>query len=141
MSRRKNQSRRGAAAVEFALVAPLLFLTIVLPLFEFGRAMMVLDTLANAAQVGCRRGALPGTSTSTITTTVNGLLTGQGISGATTTVSVNGNSGADANQAVHNDVISVQVSVPYGNTTWLPVSSMQYLSDKPLTRTKVMCRE
>ncbi len=127
MLRVRNQSRRGAAAVEFALVAPLLFLTIIFPLFEFGRVMMVLDTLASAAQTGCRQGALPGTSTSTIKTTVNNILTGSGISTATTTVSVNGNSNKDASQAVPNDVISVQVSVAYSQTTWLPASCLQYL--------------
>jgi len=140
MTRRKT-SRRGAAAVEFALVAPLLFLTIIIPLFEFGRAMMVLDTLANAAQIGCRQGALPGTSTSTITTTANNALSGQGISGATVTVSINGNSGTDASQAMHNDVISVQIGIPYTQTSWLPTSCLEYLGATTLTRTKSLCRE
>jgi len=134
-------SRRGAAAVEFALVAPLLFLTIIIPLFEFGRAMMVLDTLANAAQIGARQGALPGTSTSTVTTTADNALSAQGISGATVTVSVNGNSSTDASQAQHNDVISVQIGIPYTQTSWLPVSCLEYLGTTTLARTKSLCRE
>ena len=42
-------ARRGVAAVEFAVVAPVFFL-LVAGVIEFGRAMMVESILANAAQ-------------------------------------------------------------------------------------------
>ena len=48
---------RGAAAVEFALVLPLLLL-IVLGIIEFGRAYNVQTTLSNAARDGVRVMAL-----------------------------------------------------------------------------------
>ena len=48
---------RGATAVEFALVLPILLL-LVLGIFEFGRAYQVQTTLSNAARDGVRVMAL-----------------------------------------------------------------------------------
>src|SRR5262245_59831983 len=42
--RRGSVQRAGAALVEFAILAPLLF-TLILGIIEFGRAMMVTDVL------------------------------------------------------------------------------------------------
>jgi Flp pilus assembly protein TadG len=52
-----RQDERGAAAVEFALVAPLLLL-MVLGIAEFGRAYHVQATLSQAAREGVRVMAL-----------------------------------------------------------------------------------
>lgn len=56
---RTDHHRRGAAAVEFALVAPL-FLGLVLGIVEFGRAMMVGQLVTNAAREGARLAVLNG---------------------------------------------------------------------------------
>ena len=48
-----NQKERGAAAVEFALVVPLLFL-LALGIAEFGRAYHVQTMLSQAAREGVR---------------------------------------------------------------------------------------
>ena len=53
----RGRSERGAAAVEFALVMPLL-LVLVLGIVEFGRAFQVQSTLAAAAREGVRIVAL-----------------------------------------------------------------------------------
>ena len=45
--------RRAAAAVEFSLVAPIIFL-MVFASVEFGRALMVMHAVADAARDGCR---------------------------------------------------------------------------------------
>jgi Flp pilus assembly protein TadG len=50
---KSRQDERGAAAVEFALVAPLLLL-MVLGIAEFGRAYHVQTTLSQAAREGVR---------------------------------------------------------------------------------------
>lgn len=50
---RHHHTRRGAAAVEMALVLPL-FLLVIFGIVEIGRAFMVEHLLANAARVGAR---------------------------------------------------------------------------------------
>ena len=54
---RKLHSERGAAAVEFALIASLLVM-LVLGIAEFGRAFQVQGTLSAAAREGVRQMAL-----------------------------------------------------------------------------------
>jgi Flp pilus assembly protein TadG len=53
----RGRSERGAAAVEFALVVPLL-LALVLGIVEFGHAYHVQTTLSGAAREGVREMAL-----------------------------------------------------------------------------------
>jgi Flp pilus assembly protein TadG len=53
MKMKSRQDERGAAVVEFALVAPLLLL-MVLGIAEFGRAYHVQTTLSQAAREGVR---------------------------------------------------------------------------------------
>lgn len=61
MNRRRSRSRsaqdRGTAAVEFALVLPLLLL-VVLGIIDFGRALNAQITLTQAAREGARLAAL-----------------------------------------------------------------------------------
>src|SRR5206468_2029837 len=52
-----RRKRGAAAAVEFALVAPVLLL-FVLGIIEFGRLMMVEQILTNAAREGARRAVM-----------------------------------------------------------------------------------
>src|SRR5262245_58450199 len=49
----RGRERRGVAAVEFAVMATLLF-TLVFGMIEVGRGMMVAEMLNNAARNGCR---------------------------------------------------------------------------------------
>ena len=51
------KSERGAAAVEFALVVPIL-IVLVLGIAEFGRAFFIQSTISGAAREGVRRMAL-----------------------------------------------------------------------------------
>src|SRR5262245_17176172 len=115
----RKQRRRGTAAVEFAIVAPILFLVVILPTFEFGRGLMVAELVTNASRSGCRVGVLPGNSNSTVTSAVNTSLSDQGITGATTTITVNG-AATDVGAATAGDTIKVTVSVPYNNNSWIP---------------------
>lgn len=59
---------RGASAVEFALVLPVLLL-IVIGIIEFGRAYNIQTTLSNAARDGVRVMALQDSATAARTTT------------------------------------------------------------------------
>jgi Flp pilus assembly protein TadG len=58
---RRLSDQRGAAAVEFALVAALL-LTLVFGIFEFGRIYSELEVLTSAAREGARVAAVRGTA-------------------------------------------------------------------------------
>jgi Flp pilus assembly protein TadG len=115
---RPGGTRGAASALEFAVVAPLFFL-LIFGLVEFGRCLMVQHLLTNAARQGCRVAVIEGKTTADVTTTVNNLLSGQGISGATTTVQVNGAT-ADASTAGPGDRIDVYVSIPAATTSWVP---------------------
>lgn len=133
-----QQARRGAAVVEFAIVAPLLF-ALILGSIEFGRIMMVMEHLSNSARAGARAGVVPGGSNSTITSAVNAALSNAGITGAQNPViKVNGQS-VDASTAVTGDQISVTVSISANSVSWLPV--MQFMAGKTLSETVVMRRE
>lgn len=113
-----RRRRRGAATVEFAVIAPVLFL-LVLGLIEFSRAFMVIHLLTDAARQGCRTAVVGGKSTADICATVTTTLSQEGISGHTTTVKINGIAG-EASAAVSGDEIAVFVSVPASVTGWLP---------------------
>ena len=129
--------RKGAAAVEFAIVAPLLFLVVILPMFEFGRGLMVAELVTNAARSGCRVGVLPGNSNSTVTSAVSTSLSDQGITGPTTTITVNG-AATDVSAAKAGDTIKVTVSVPYNNNSWIPG---QFLAGLSISGSQTMRKE
>lgn len=133
----RHSPRRGAAVVEFAMVASLLFL-LLLGIIELGRAMMVLEMLNNAARNGARIGVLQGSDNTQVTSAVTNALASGGISGTTTAIKVNGAT-TNVNTAVPGDAISVTVSVPYSNVTWLP--SSMFLSGRTLGSSIVMRRE
>jgi len=116
--------RRGAHLVEFAVVVPFFFL-FVLALVEFGRGLMVSSLVSNGARTGCRTGILPGNQNTDVTAAVDNLMQGQGISGYTTAVLVNGQS-VDVSKAQSGDTITVQVSVPIASVSWVP--SLSFLA-------------
>src|SRR2546423_7184850 len=81
--------RSGVVAMEFAIVASLLF-TLLLGMIEFGRAMMVLNVVSNAARAGARAGALSSGNYTSATSAAGAVLTAAGISATPTyTVTVN----------------------------------------------------
>lgn len=121
--------RRGAAVVEFAVIAPLFFL-LVFGIVEFGRALMVQQILTNASREGARRAIVEGATDSEVKTLVNDYLTNASISGSTVEVSP---------QALHTvamgDKVTVTVSVPYASVAWLP---SWFLGNNTLTASTVM---
>ncbi len=127
---RRARRRRGATVVEFALVAPLLIL-LIFGMFEFGRMMMVEQILTNAAREGARRAILEQSTATEVETIVSDYLTGSSVSGATVTV--------DPGQLQHlgfGQPVSVSVSVPYDQVTWLPAP--WFLGGKTLSAECVM---
>lgn len=115
----RRPPRRGAATVEFAVVIPVFFVFI-LAMIEFGRGLMVTNSLQNAARAACRFGVPGGVSTSEIKDAATTALANQGVNHVSITVQVQGSTSTDAKDAVSNDRITVIVSAPIASNTWLP---------------------
>ena len=128
-----RRNRRAAAAVEFALVAPVFFL-LVLGMIEYGRMVMVQQVITNASREGARQAVLDGATTAEVQTVVNNYLASGSITGATVTVTPNPPTNAE-----FGDPVTVSVSIPFSQVSWLP--SPMYLGGKTLIATTVMRRE
>jgi Flp pilus assembly protein TadG len=83
-----HKQRRGAAAVEFALTAPIFFLFL-LSAFEFGWLNVMRHTADNAAYEAARTAIVPGASADEARTKANRLLRIVGTRGAQITVTPN----------------------------------------------------
>jgi Flp pilus assembly protein TadG len=124
MRYRSKQARGGASSVEFALVAPVIFL-LVLGMIELARGLMVIHMMTNAARAGCRIGILEGKSNSDINAAVTAALQPIGISTETVSVTVNDIS-SDVQNCNPGDEVTVVVSVPVSTVSWVPYA--RYLS-------------
>ena len=93
MARSKRQPDRGAAAVEFALVLPMLLL-VVFGLIDFGRLLNAQITLTEAAREGARANALG----SLVQTRVNEASSGLGPSGTVHGAPTPGNDCAEGDE-------------------------------------------
>jgi Flp pilus assembly protein TadG len=113
-----KQRRRAAAALEFAIVAPVFFF-LVLGIIEVGRGIMVQQLMIHAARQGCRTAILPGNTNTDVSNTVAGTLSPLGITTDKITVQVN-NTTANASTAQSYDEITVIVSVAASDVTWVP---------------------
>ncbi|MFH1919179.1 MAG: TadE/TadG family type IV pilus assembly protein [Planctomycetota bacterium] len=119
--------------VEFAVVAPILFL-LVFGIIEFGRLVMVEQILTNASREGARRAILEQSTVAGVETTVSDYLTGSSVSGATVTVTPD-----PLNQVGFGDLVTVTVAVTFDQVSWLPAS--RFLSGTNLTTQSAMRAE
>ena len=117
--RQLRQARRGAAVVEFAIVAPVFFL-LVFGLIEVGRMMMIRQSLTNAAREGCRAAVLATTTNSSkVDAAVRGYL--QSItSKATDSNKVRVTAPSGLASCASGTGLTVSVEVDYEDVTWLP---------------------
>ena len=130
-----RQCRRGAAAVEFAIVAPVFFLMI-LGMIEIGRGVMVQQIITNASREGARVAVLAGATTAEVETRVQDILTSATVNGATVQVLDEDGNPTNPADVAFGDVINVTVSVPFDQVSWLPAS--KYLAGKSLTASTIM---
>ena len=133
LSQLRRRNRRGAAAVEFAVVAPVFFL-LIFGMIEYGRLVMVQQVLTNAAREGARVGVLDNSTTAEVNSAVNSYLTSSKINSATITVNPN-----PPSSATYGNPVTVTVSVPFNQVSWLP--SPMFLGGTTMTATSVMRRE
>lgn len=109
--------RHGAAAVEFAVVAPLLFF-LLLGLIEFGRLMMVQQIMTNASREGARKSVLANAQwegAGGVSETVQNYMNSAGIDTGDYSCPMPSN----FTSANAGDSIEIQVSVLYGKVSWM----------------------
>ena len=118
-SRRRGQ-RRGAAAVEFALVATVFFM-FVFAIFEIGRLVMLQQIMGEACRQGARRAILENATETAVVDLVKARLSANSVPGATVTITWP-NKGTQPNMANlgFQDPLTVRATVPYANVSWLP---------------------
>src|SRR5208282_1822508 len=124
---RRCQPRCGTAAVEFALIAPLVAILLV-GLLEVGQMVQITLIVSNAAREGARQASTGANSYAGVQTTVANYLTNAGItnqSGLTVTVYdvTQGNSGPQFNPSTANwlDQLQITVTLPYSNVQLAPL--------------------
>ncbi|MEX0818548.1 MAG: TadE family protein [Pirellulaceae bacterium] len=128
------RKQRGAAAVEFAVVAPV-FVLLLFGMIEYGRMVMVQQMLTNATREGARRAVLDGTSESHVKATVKDYLASGNILVNDNEISVT----PDPVTAVLGDPVTVSMSIPFSRVSWLP--SPMFLGNTNMSSSSVMRRE
>jgi Flp pilus assembly protein TadG len=114
----KKQSR-AAAAVELAIVAPLLF-TILFGIIEFGWMFTIKNTMVNAAREGARVGALQSSEYADIVARVDALMTPLGLT-APVTYSI-------VEATDENPFVSVTLTVPQADVSLVGNFFADYLT-------------
>ncbi len=109
---RSKSARRGAAAVEFAVVLPI-FLTFLFGIIEFGRAIMVQQILINASREGNRTGIVENLDTAAITQVIQDYVQAAGLDSANVAVT------PDPTTVESGTPIRVVVTVPYADVSWI----------------------
>lgn len=109
-----SESRRGVAAVEFAIVAPILFL-FVLAIVEVGRLMVVQQLITNASREGARQAVVQESPVGDIQDFVSTYLQNGSVPGATVSVVPD-----DMSALRFGDPVTVSVSVPFDRVSWFP---------------------
>lgn len=125
---RADGSRRGAAVIEFAVCAPLLFL-LILGMFEVGRYINVGEMATSASRFGARLATVSGTTAADVDTQTKQFLQSSGVNSAAATVTVEAEavagSGsfattADLSTVAVGAAIRISVNVDFTQVTWIP---------------------
>jgi Flp pilus assembly protein TadG len=111
--------RRGVAALEAALLVPLV-LFLLLGVWEVGRMANVSQIINNAAREGARQAATGLLTNVQVQQAVLNYLNNAGIptQNATVTVTDLTNSGTDATQATQMDQMQVTITLPFEDVSW-----------------------
>ncbi len=124
--------------MEFAIVAPVFFL-LIFGMIEYGRMIMVQQVITNASREGARMAVLDGSRTSEVEDRVRSYLTNSSIDPTHADIDAYANGTMALENAGFGDPVTVSVSIPFTEVSWLP--SPMYLGGKTLTATTVMRRE
>jgi Flp pilus assembly protein TadG len=110
---RNRRRRAGASALEMALVLPV-YTTLIFGQIEASRLGMVSSLLSDVAREACRVAILPGKTQTDVQTRVTTVLSGSGISVGTVNPSP-----ATWQTDPGGAAVTVTVSVPYSQCSWL----------------------
>jgi Flp pilus assembly pilin Flp len=139
---RSFRKQRGAAAVEFAVVAPV-FVLLIFGMIEYGRMVMVQQMLTNASREGARRAVLEGADETAVRQVVKDYLTPANIpvTNQDITILIGDPAAAAAlSSADFGEPIHVKVGINFGQVSWLP-SPMYLSSSTRMEAVSVMRKE
>ena len=125
-----NSARRGAATVEFAITAPIVFL-LFFAAFDFCRLSMITHTAEQAAYEGARRGAIPGATALQAQQEAESELARIGIQQASVAVS-------PSEILSSTERVTVTVRIPLAANGWV---SPRVLNNSYITRSCTLTRE
>jgi Flp pilus assembly protein TadG len=124
-------ARSGAAVVEFAVLAPVLFL-LIFGMIEYGRMIMVQQLITNAAREGARVAILEGKTNADVIDAVQEHI-GGGVPIGDNDVTTNP---ADITTTPAGESVTVTVGVDFADVSWLPEAL--WLGSKRLTASSAM---
>ncbi len=109
--RHKHQlKRRGVAAVEAAIMAPLVVMAM-LAMIEVGYSFMIRQTVTLASREGARAASMPGGTITDVNTAVDNTMAGPGLTGYTVTSNLEALADDDAE-------VWVSVSLPFDRASF-----------------------
>jgi Flp pilus assembly protein TadG len=123
-----RRNRKGAAVVEFAVVAPV-FILLMLGMVEMGRGTQVQQVLTNASREGARLAALEGSTQIKVKQAIDAYLTASGVYGFEGVDSVGNPKGKPCTDAQvtmsppdpkYGDPVTVTVTLSRENVSWVP---------------------
>jgi Flp pilus assembly protein TadG len=141
--------RRGAAVIEFAVCAPLLFL-LILGMFEVGRYINVGEVATQASRYGARQATVANATLSSVSTQVNNYLDASGVKSAAATIKLEaetavGNSTfavvSDLSTVTTGSAIRVTVEVDFPQVTWVPGGFFRNVLPAKIPAVTVMRKE
>jgi Flp pilus assembly protein TadG len=136
--RRRARRRGGAISAETALGLPLFFL-LVFSAVEMTRLGQTYSLLALAAREGCRVAVIPGNVQTDGEAVVRQILNAGGITSYNTPQWTWGNGKANLAGTSLGDPVTLTLSVPFGNVSWLATS--MFLGSATLQASATHCSE
>lgn len=126
-----GRARRGAAAVEFAIVFPI-FLILVFGAIDIGRAIMVQHKLAQAARAGCRLYLVKNeVAQDDVRQMVDTVMAEAKLNGYTVAFDP-----PDPDDIEHQEPVTVSISIPQDEVSWLDAG--WFMPGSTLTGTCIM---